>query len=68
MPDVLYDTVVEVTERVVLVQEGCIDVDSADLLEGDVIPDGVRAERTGITGERLVVRKAVDEDEVKAGV
>ncbi len=54
MPDVLYDAVVEVDERVVLVQADS--VDSQDGLD--------RVEKVGITGERLVVRKAVDVAEV----
>jgi hypothetical protein len=44
---------------VVLVQDGCVDVEPGD---------GVREERTGVTGESVVVRKALDEDEVRRGV
>ena len=54
---VLYETVVEVDERVILVQPDCVDVLP---VEGGP----ARVEHVGITGERLVVRKAVNVDEV----
>ncbi len=64
MPDVLYDMVVEVDERVVLVQDGSVDVESSDVNADGSIQEGSRVERVGITGERLVVRKEVDVEEV----
>ncbi len=50
---------VEVDERVVLVQPDCVDTRQ----DGPEAP--VRDERVGITGERLVVRKGVNVEEVR---
>jgi membrane-bound ClpP family serine protease len=46
------------------VQDGSVDVESSDVNADGSIQEGSRVERVGITGERLVVRKEVDVEEV----